>query len=110
MDVNFYCICSHVHSDNHQLAPRVSDRDISVCDVVVSFPPTCTHLKDLLPGHLYAAVSCLRLLQGQLVSEQLRFMDQVSLVVRRPLSVPSSAAPHSSPDPLFTPDVHLGAL
>lgn len=41
------------------------------------------YLKDLLAGHFYAAVSGLRLLQGELVTENFQFLDQISLVAHR---------------------------
>lgn len=77
----------------------------------------CAHLKDLLSGHLDATVSRLRLLQRQLVTEQLQLVDQVSLVASRHVSVSTSAsdaassdAAHSSTSHLLAPHVHLGGL
>ena len=43
----------------------------------VSFHP---YLKDLLTGHLYAAVASLRLLLGQFLAENLELLNKVSLV------------------------------
>lgn len=40
-----------------------------------------SHLKDLLAGHLYAAVACLGLLLGQLLAEDLQLLHQVPLVL-----------------------------
>ena len=42
--------------------------------------PRSPYLKYLLSGHLDAAVASLGLLQGELVSEDLQFLDQISLV------------------------------
>lgn len=47
----------------------------------------CEYLKDLLAGHFYAAVSGLRLLQGELVPENFQLLDQISLVAHRQLSI-----------------------
>lgn len=68
-----------------------------------------SYLKDLLAGHLNATVSRLRLLQRQLVAEQLQFMHQVSLVAHRYVSL-SSAAAHPSAYPLVNPDIHRWGL
>lgn len=67
-----------------------------------------THLKDLLPGHLYATVSRLRLLQRQLVAEQLQLVDQVPLVARCHVSFASPA--DSSTYPFLAPHIHQGGL
>lgn len=45
---------------------------------LVSFPP---HLKDLLTGHLDAAVASLRLLLGQFLAKDLELLNKVSLVL-----------------------------
>ena len=42
--------------------------------------PRTPYLKYLLSGHLDTAVASLGLLQGELVSEDLQFLDQISLV------------------------------
>ena len=39
------------------------------------------HLKDLLTGHLNAAVASLRLLLGQFLAEDLELLNKVSLVL-----------------------------
>lgn len=44
------------------------------------------YLKDLFTGHLYAAVSGLRLLQRELVAEHLELLDEISLITHRQLS------------------------
>lgn len=67
------------------------------------------HLKDLLAGHLYATVSRLRLLQGQLVAEQLQLVHQVPFVAGRHISLPAAAA-HSAVTRVVTPDIHGGSL
>lgn len=45
---------------------------------LVSFHP---HLKDLLTGHLDAAVASLRLLLGQFLAEDFELLNKVSLVL-----------------------------
>lgn len=67
------------------------------------FPP---HLKDLLSGDLDAAVSRLRLLQGQLVAEQLQLVDQVPFVARREIALSASPAVAR----VVAPYVHRGSL
>lgn len=67
------------------------------------------HLEDLLAGHLDATVSRLRLLQGQLVAEQLQLVDQVPLVACRYVSLSASSA-HSTVPRVVPPDIHGGSL
>ena len=98
-----------------------SDTCVYLGDVVISFSwffynlfisllPGCTHLKDLLSGHLYTTVSRLWLLQWQLVPEQLQLMDQVSLVACCHVSISSTAAAYSATSSILAPHLHLGGL
>lgn len=48
---------------------------------------TIQYLKDLLAGHFYAAVAGLRLLQRELMPENFEFLDKISFVAHRQLSI-----------------------